>query len=108
MLRSQHIAPALRRNIFSPMIAIGILHRDDSSPETIMFDPDETLAALGAPHKARLIELLKSGNSLPWTQIDDELRALRLVQRGHRRTENATLNNWGWAVAMKAAPPETH
>jgi hypothetical protein len=71
-----------------------------------MFDPDETLDALSAPQKARLIELLASGNSLPWTEIDDELRALRLVQPGHRRTANATLNNWGWSVAMKATPPE--
>jgi hypothetical protein len=66
-----------------------------------MFDPDETLATLSALQKVRLVELLNSGNSLPWTATDDELRALRLVQPGHRRTENATLNNWGWSVAMK-------
>ena len=72
-----------------------------------MFDPNETLAVLTAPQKARLIDLLQSGNSLPWTEIDDALKALKLVQPGHRRTENATLNNWGWAVAMKAASPES-
>jgi hypothetical protein len=70
-----------------------------------MFDPNETLAVLTAPQKARLIDLLQSGNSLPWTEIDDELKALKLVQPGHRRVENATLNNWGWSVAMKAASP---
>ena len=72
-----------------------------------MFEANKTLAALTALQKARLIELLQSGNSLPWTEIDDELKALKLVQPGHRRTENATLNNWGWSVAMKAASPES-
>lgn len=72
-----------------------------------MFNPEETLAMLTAPQKMRLIDLLQSGNSLPWTEIDDELKALKLVQPGHRRAENATLNNWGWTVAMKAASSET-
>jgi len=71
-----------------------------------MFDPNETLATLTMPQKLRLIDLLQSGNSLPWTETDDELKALKLVQPGHRRVENATLNNWGWSVAMKAAAPE--
>jgi len=72
-----------------------------------MFNPEETLAMLKAPQKMRLIDLLQSGNSLPWTEIDDELKALKLVQPGHRRAENATLNNWGWSVAMMAASPES-
>jgi hypothetical protein len=72
-----------------------------------MFDANETLNKLTTEQTARLLELLASGNSLPWIDIDDELRALSLVQPGHRRVENATLNNWGWAVAMIAAPPET-
>lgn len=66
-----------------------------------MFDADEILAGLTGPQRDRLTELLVSGNSLPWTAVDDELQALRLVQHGHRRTENAALNNWGWTVAMK-------
>lgn len=66
-----------------------------------MFNPDETLTTLSGIQKARLIELLESGNSLPWAEVDDDLKALKLVQPGHRRTENATLNNWGWSVAMK-------
>jgi len=72
-----------------------------------MFNPEETLATLTPPQKARLIELLLSRNSLPWTEIDAELKTLKLVQPGHRRSENATLNNWGWSVAMKAASPES-
>jgi hypothetical protein len=72
-----------------------------------LFDPNETLEVLTLRQKERLLELLASGNSLPWTDIDDELKAMSLVQPGHRRVENATLNNWGWAVAMLAAPPET-
>lgn len=72
-----------------------------------MFDADEALAGLTGPQRERLVDLLHSGNSLPWTAIDDQLKALRLVQPSHRRTENATLNNWGWSVAMKATPPET-
>jgi hypothetical protein len=72
-----------------------------------MFNAAETEKLLTMQQKARLLELLASGNSLPWTDVDDELRALMLVQPGHRRVENATLNNWGWAVAMLAAPPET-
>ena len=70
------------------------------SSEVIMFDADKTIAGLTSPQKARLIELLESGNSLPWTEADDVLKALKLVQPGHRRAENATLNNWGWTVAM--------
>lgn len=72
-----------------------------------MFNPEETLAALTAPQKARLIELLLSRNSLPWMEVDAELKTLKLLQPGHRRAENATLNNWGWSVAMKAASPES-
>jgi hypothetical protein len=72
-----------------------------------MFDPHKTLAALTAEQKARLIDLLGAGNSSPWTDVDDELKALKLVQPGHRRPENAALNNWGWTVAMKAASPES-
>lgn len=71
-----------------------------------MFDLEKTLATLSTSQKARLIELLKAGNTLPWAEIDEGLLALRLVQPGHRRDDHTTLNNWGWAVAMKAAPPE--
>ena len=72
-----------------------------------MFDPNETLEVLNLRQKERLVELLQSGNSLPWTDVDDELKAMSLVQPGHRRVENAILDNWGWSVAMMAAPPET-
>lgn len=72
-----------------------------------MFDPNETLSALTPPQKTRLVELIESGNSLPWTDIDNELKALMLVQPGHRRVDNATLNNWGWSVAMILQAPPT-
>lgn len=66
-----------------------------------MFDTNEMLSKLTTEQRARLLELLASGNSLPWIDIDDELKALTLVQPGHRRVENATLNNWGWQIAMQ-------
>jgi len=72
-----------------------------------MFDPEKTLSALSASQRIRLIELLEAGNTLPWAEIDDDLLTLRLVQPGHRREDHTTLNNWGWSVAMMAAPPET-
>lgn len=71
-----------------------------------MFDAKETLGALTSLQKARLVELVEAGNTLPWADIDSELMALRLVQPGHRRQDHTTLNNWGWSVAMMATSPE--
>lgn len=62
------------------------------------------MTALTAGQRARLVELARAGRSLPWTEGDDALAKMRLVQRYREPfgEDHVDLTSAGMAAAQRA------
>ncbi|WP_144037614.1 hypothetical protein [Sphingopyxis sp. KK2] len=67
-----------------------------------MFDALETAGGLTKRQEKRLIALARACTAMPWSEDDDRLRSLKLVQRSGwpLSARFAEINAWGWTVAL--------